>query len=238
MIFSDIRTRTLRRVDEDPAAPVSYTAADAGNAINEGLQFFALLTLCVERTVSFPVVAGTGLYHMLLTYADWLVPLRIAQAGVKVRPARLGDLAARDLAWRLASGAVSRYAHLGFDFLALYARPTSGTLQIVYAACPAVLAADGDVPEIPVEYHPLLVVYAVYRLRFDTGGQDFAAGLPLLKEFLVGAAKMAAFIRARSLGLRYDKLPFELEQYDVSRLVTVRKDLLPGRKEAPSWQST
>jgi hypothetical protein len=238
MIFSDIRARVLKRLDEDPTAPVSYTAADAGNAINEGLQFFGLLTLCVERTVAFPIVAGTGLYHMLLTYGDWLVPLRIAQAGVKVRPARLGDLGARDLSWRLASGAVSRYSHLGSDLLALYKRPTGGTLSIVYAACPALLALDADVPEIPAEYHPLLVLYGIYRLRFDTGGQDFAAGLPLFKEFLAGAAKMAGFVRTRSLGLRYDKLPFELEQYDVSRLVSIRKDLLPGRKEAPSWQST
>jgi hypothetical protein len=238
MIFSDIRARVLKRLDEDPTAPVSYTAADANNAINEGLQFFGLLTLCVERTVAFPVVAGTGEYQMLSTYADWLVPLRIAQAGAKVRPARLGDLAARDLAWRAASGAVSRYSHQGGNLLVLYKCPTGGTISITYAACPAILAGDNDVPEIPVEYHPLLVLYGIYRLRFDTGGQDFAAGLPLFKEYLAGAAKMAGFIRTRSLGLRYDKLPFELEQYDVSRLVSIRKDLLPARKEAPSWQST
>lgn len=233
MTLLEIRTRVLRRAGEDPIAPVSYTAADADAAINEGLQFFGLLTLCVERTVSFPVPGSTGLHRMLLSYPDWLAPLRIAQAGVKVKPSRIADLAALDLTWRLASGTVSRYAHLGFDLLALYKRPTAGTLDIVYAACPATLAADGGVPEIPVEYHPLLASYALYRLRFDSGGQDFNAGLALLKEFLAGAAKLGAFVRTRSLGVRYDKLPFELEQADLSRLTSIRKDLLPARKEAP-----
>jgi hypothetical protein len=216
--FLELTTRTLRRSDEDPTTPAAYTVAQAKAAINEGLLLMGLLTLYVERTVSFPVTSGVGLYRMLLTYSDWLAPLRIEQAGVKVKPARLVDLAARDLSWRLASGAVTRYAHIGFDLLAFYKRPVEGNLDITYVACPTPLVADGDVPELPDEVHPLLVKFGIYRLRYELGGQDFNEGLTGFADFIAGAIKLGDAVRVKSVGLGYDLYPIELRQFDVPKL--------------------
>jgi hypothetical protein len=45
-----------------------------------------------------------------------------------------------------------------------------------------------------------------------------------------GAKHYAAYVRSRNLGSRYDKVPFELEKYDMSQLLKLRKDLMPERR--------
>jgi hypothetical protein len=52
----------------------------------------------------------------------------------------------------------------------------------------------------------------------------------LLQAFLDGAKHYAAYVRARNLGSRYDKVPFELENFDASQLLKLRRDLVPSRR--------
>ncbi len=238
MTFLELQTRTLKRLDEDTAAPVTYTLADVKAALNEGYLFFVLLTLCLEKTVSYTVQAATTFQHALTDQADFLAPLRVRAGAAKVRPATLADLDALDPAWKAATGSVSRYGCLGFDLLFFYKRLAApGTVELTYAYSPAEMAADGDVPAIPGEYHPVLPQYAVYRVRESLGAEELVRGLGDLETFLLDAGQLARQVRARSIALGYDKLPFELEKFDLSRLLAVRKDLLPARKEQPAWQS-
>lgn len=205
--------------------PTSYPTLEIIAALNEAQRFACLLTLGLESTVSWPVAAATTFFHMLTTnaglFADWIVPLRIATlTGAKVRPVRLADLTALDGQWTSSPGNPTRYVHTGADLLALYQQAAGGvTLKVTYARAPLVLALDADVPEIPAEYHPSLIDYAIYRCRQSEGAEEFAKTLPLLGTFLDAMQKYADYVRARNKGFLYDSQPFELASFDRSRLL-------------------
>lgn len=223
---------------EGAIGPTFYPQAEINSAINEAQRFFVLLTLALETTAAWavPAFATNGsvpFFHMLQYFTDWIVPLRITLAsGAKVRPARQDEIAALDGQWWNSPGAPVRYAAQGADFLGLYQQPASigTTLQVTYARAPVLLVNTTDVPEIPVPYHPLLIDYGVYRCRQVEGGQEFAKSLVYLDQFFEGAIQYAKFVRARNIGARYDKVPFELEKFDRSKLLKLRPDLPPARK--------
>jgi len=75
MTLSDIRTRALTRIEEDPDDPAWQFAATA--AINEGLRIFVYLTLCLENEREFALTPGTQFYNMLPAWPDWILPLRV-----------------------------------------------------------------------------------------------------------------------------------------------------------------
>jgi hypothetical protein len=234
MQLSDMVTRVSQRLAE-AGIPVFYPSAEIVAALNEAQRFFVLLTLGLETTQPWNVPAATTFFHMLTFFTDWMVPLRITTStGAKVRPSRFEDLGALDSNWRNSPGAPYRYAAAGADFLALYRQPAGSgtTLSVTYARAPVPLVNDTDVPEIPEEYHSKLVAYGIYRPRQVEGGQEFAKTLPMLGEFLDGAQHYANYVRARNRGSQYDKTPFELEKFDRSTLLKLRKDLMPSRPPA------
>jgi hypothetical protein len=229
-----MRTRVSQRLNEG-GTPVFYTAAEINAALNEANRFFVLLTLGLETTAPWAVAAATTFTHMLTVFSDWIAPLRIAtSAGAKVRPATLADLASLDANWISSPGSPQRYVALGADFLGLYQQPAAAgtTLKVTYARAPVALVLDTDVPEIPAEYHPRLVEYGIYRCRQGEGGQEFEKSLKYFDGFLDGAKHYGAYVRSRNIGSRYDKVPFELEHFDRSRLLKLRPDLMPAQEVA------
>jgi len=230
MQAQDIVTRILARLDQ-PASGGYYTPAEALSAANEAQRFFALLTLGLETTASFTTGSTAPFFHMQSTFQDWLLPLRMTAGGSQVRPARLAELDSLDSGWQTSSGAKAlRYAALGFDFLIIYPASQGLTVNVTYARSPVPMVAQTDVPEFPEQCHPAFVDYGVYRCREREGAQEFQKTLPYLERFLGEAKQYASYIRGRNIALRYDKLPFELERVDLSRLLTLRKGLVPERK--------
>jgi hypothetical protein len=230
MQAQDFQSRILTRLDQPTGG--YYTPAEALRAANEGVLLFALLTLGLETTVSFTTDANAPFWHMLSYFPDWLLPLRVSTpAGQKVRPARLQDLDALDSGWQTSTGpAAVRYAGLGFDFFVLYPATQGISVNITYAQAPAPMVAATDTPPFPEQCHPAFVDYGVQRLRFREGGQEFAKALPYLRRFMDEAKSYGNYIRSRSLAARYDKLPFEFERADLSKLLSIRPGLVPARK--------
>jgi len=232
-----MQTVVSQRLNEGNSGPVFYPAAEITAALNEGLRFFVLLTLGLEQTTSWTVPADTTFFHMLQVtsggnpvFPDWIVCLRISDAtGAKVRPARYDDLFALNPQWRNSPGSPVRYCVRGADYLGLYQQPAApAVLNVTYARGPVPLVSGGDVPEIPAEYHPsALVNYGIYRMRQGEGAQEFQKALPMFDEFLKAAKHYAAYVRARNIGSRYDAVPFEIESFDTSQLLKLRKDLVP-----------
>lgn len=224
MTVAEVQTRTLQRLDESASAPVRYDTSEVLAAINEGHRFFALLTLCLEVTgAAFVLTAGTATYHVLATYTNWLVPLRLrvgGAGGAKLEPGRLAEFDARNPSWQAEAGTPQRYAHLGFDFLAIHPRPAGSgvSLDLAYARSPVVLTS-ASTPEIPAEDHPALIDYAIPRLRAKEGGAEFSAALAHFDRFLDAAAKRADYVRARNRAQGYDRGPFEVRGFDRSALV-------------------
>lgn len=231
MQAEDMEDRVLARLDQPGGG--YYTRAETRAALNEGIRFFTLLTLGLEATANFPLAAATTFYHAQQTLPDWMLPLRVQlDGGAFLRPRRLEELDALDTGWQSSSGTPSHYAAMGFDFLAIYKQPTgsSNSLQVTYARAPVPLVLDTDAPEYPEDLHPAFVDYAIPRLRFREGPQEFSKSLPYLGRFMDEAKRYGNYVRARSLALRYDKQPPELERMDLSKLLKLRSDVMPARK--------
>jgi hypothetical protein len=232
-----MQARVSQRLDEGASGATFYPDAEIAAALNEAERCFCFLTLALEKTASWAVPSyiangSSPFFHMLPVFPDWIVGLRISTAsGAKVRPSRLEDLSAVDAGWWNYPAEPTRYVALGADLVALYGQPAAAiTLNVTYARSPVALVNPTDAPEIPEEYHPELVNYGIYRLRQVEGGQEFEKALPLLASFLDAAQRYAAYVRARNIGSRYDTVPFELENFDRSKLLTLRPDLPPNRK--------
>jgi hypothetical protein len=223
-----------QRLAEGASGPVFYPTAEITAALNEGNRLFVLLTLGLETTQSWAPGIGNGRFHMLGTFADWIVPLRITgSAGGKIRPARLDELACLDSTWPTTTtpGDPQRYVAMGNDFIAIYPTMTNNlTLTVTYAQAPVALVNATDTPAVPAEYHPKLVDFAINRMRMVEGIEEYDKTLPLFGSFLEGATHYGNYVRARNRGAQYDKVPFELEKYDKSRLLKLRRDLVPTRK--------
>ncbi|MCC7235600.1 MAG: hypothetical protein IT163_09875 [Bryobacterales bacterium] len=170
-------------------------------------------------------------------FGEGSIPGWAASLITKLRPARLQDLRALDRAWMTAAGTPDRYAFAGVDVMTFDRIPSTvgQTVYITMARAAAPLAGDADAPEIPASHHEALIDFAVFWLRAKEGGSEFLSALGGLARFFDSARQLAAFVRARSLALRYDHVPSELERFDLSRLLKVRTDLPPHRREvAPS----
>jgi len=222
--LAELRTVTLQRLGQDPTVSGYFTGAMATAALNRSLRLFVLRSLCVERTDTYTLTAATTWSHVLTQLADFLLPLRLEYSGARLRPARLSELDALDAGWQASAGNPERYSLAGLDLLAVYKQlAAGGTLTVIYAAAPTRMTGDAHVPEIPAEYHDDLVAGAIPLMRLAEGGQEMEKALPGLKRLLDGAAKLAGYVRQRSLDLRYDRLPAELERYDLSRMLAIEK---------------
>jgi hypothetical protein len=206
----------------ESAAPVFYPALEITAALNEAQRFFCVLTLGLEVTATWTLTGGQTFYNMLALFPDWIAPLRIMDGlGVKVRPATVADLNSLDPQWISSPGGPSRYMSLGAGFIGLYQQHVgAGFLTVTYARAPVVMVGDGDVPEIPTEYHPCLIQYAIYRLRQVEGGIEFQKALKNFASFLSSAQHYGDYVRTyRNRGSRYDMPPFELRKYDLAALL-------------------
>lgn len=217
MTATEISARIITRIDDDPISPVSVTAAEVLDAINEGQELAALLTLCLEKTVDLNLSGSTAWYAPRPLFPDFLVPLRMSVGGVRIRPSTLAELDAMNGDWQATAGTPTRYCTAGSNLLAVTPQQNC-TAQFTYAYSPAALTGS-DTPQLPAAYHPDLVEYGVYRVRLKEGAQQLARGLQNLNVFLDHMQALGELVRARSRAARYDVQPFALALFDRSKLI-------------------
>lgn len=223
MTGAQLITAITFRLGDDANLP-SETYYDRGEvlvALNHVYRMMCFLTLCLETTVTYTLPANTAFVKMLPNYSDWILPLRIRLTGAaKIKPNRLSEIAALDSAWSTTTGTPERYALLGFDLLCVYKVPAANTnLDIVYAHTPAALQDDGNSPLLQTEYHQALIDGAIPLLRAKEGGQEWQKTLPLWDRYWNATMKLANYVRARNKERGYDRMPFELQRFDRSRLM-------------------
>jgi hypothetical protein len=236
MNLSTMQTLVSQRLNEGQTAPTYYPAAEIAAALNEAQRFFILLTLGLEATSPFTVPgfapgSPNTFFHMLSFFPNWIVPLRITTtAGAKVKPARGDELFGLNPQWVSSVGPIQRYMTSGADLLGLCNQPAAATvLNATYARAPVALVNPDDVPEPPAEYHPQFVDYAINRMRQNEGAQEFEKTLPLFGNFMNAATLYGNYVRSRNRGSQYDKVPYEIEKFDMSQMLKLRKDLMPQR---------
>lgn len=215
---------------------VYYTENEIRHAINVAQRLFCLITLCIERSVSFPLVNGQCFYTIDSVISDWIVPLRIGFSGVRLKTETLQSLDALSGAWRLTPGAPRRYVQDGFNLLGVSPQPASGVnaLTVVYAAEPSEMIADSDFPEIPPEQQILLPDAAFYLLRLKEGGAELQAAVKYWQRFLEGAQKYQSFTRARSRAQLYDRVPPDLSTFEKGRWEIKLKNQTIGKPRKES----
>lgn len=198
-----------------------YPPQNVLDALNEAQRFFCMLTLCLEKTASFPLTGGTVFYHVRQTLPDWLVPRRLLNSnGMRLRPCRLHELDAVNSGWQSTPGTPQRYALAGIDLLATYPQSAAAdTLTMVYACAPAALAAQTDTPQIQENSHFALANYAAYALRQAEGGQELRKFLGYFNDFLDEAQRVQQLVKAKNRDAQYETAPFEVSLMDRSRLI-------------------
>jgi hypothetical protein len=77
MLVSELSTKILRRLGEDPAAPAFWTDTEVLAAINASERAFAFLTLTLEDTFTLSLTPGQHFYRGLAQRSDWILPLRV-----------------------------------------------------------------------------------------------------------------------------------------------------------------
>lgn len=222
MNLAGLQTTVQERLDDDGTY---FPLPTITGALNEAQRLFVLLTFCQEKTVTWSVPAATPFFHMLSLYPDWILAKRLAISGTPLRPVRLSDLDALDATWQNSTGSPSRFANLGFDFLALYQQPaTLASVQLTYVQSPPALVNSTDVPAISEQYHPALINFAEYACRQGEGGQEFQKVLGRLDDFLQEAIRAQAYYKAPNLDSRYEVQPFNITRQDLSKLLKFRMD--------------
>lgn len=232
MTFGDLKSHVCMLLGESRTAPVFYTFPEIEAALNQAQRLFAFLTLCIERSVSLALESSVFFGSQLPS--DWVLPLRIkdttlaaAPSNAKVHPARLEDFIAENLWWQYDVGLPKRYAVLGSSGLVIFpaAAAPGGSVRVRYAAMPVLMDSDGDIPEIPAEYHNTLADWAVVRLRCKEGGQEFMKEMARSQHFFEDAKKLALWTRSRYLGLGYDTVPSEevIQAIEGTWLSTLKK---------------
>jgi hypothetical protein len=161
VLASDLQTRILERLGEDPAQPVFYTAADALAAINLGQRIYAFLTLSLEVQRPFQLTAGNQTCALQKQFGDMIVVLRCewrnqsatdATVGAanfnipvfndqmvntppaatpKLQPGALHQFAAQDNGWYGKTGMPARYNAMGFGLLTFDRQPDADYTALV-----------------------------------------------------------------------------------------------------------
>lgn len=187
-------------------------------AVNEGQEFASLLSLCLQKTVPFPLTAGVYFGTFLTAFPDYLCPLRLSIAGTRLRPSTLADFDAENDSWQSTPGTPTRYTTIGFNLWAVNTAPPAVTANFIYSHAPATMT-NASTPEIPEEYHQSLVRFAKYRVRIKEGAQGLQRGMQDLNRFLDDMTRLADCVRGRSKAAKFDTLPIELQLFDRSRLM-------------------
>ncbi|HEX8183282.1 MAG TPA: hypothetical protein VF747_00985, partial [Blastocatellia bacterium] len=122
------------------------------------------------------------------------------------------------------STAILHYSAQGYDSFAIFpqAQNAGMAVMVYYAATPTALANNSDVPEIPEEQQSCLIDFAQWWLRAKEGGAEFQSTTELLNRFLDTAQKYGDYVRARSQGQLYDRVPIDLSRFDRSRFIKLK----------------
>ncbi len=229
----------LSQLDDEMA--VHWTPAEINHGLNVGQRLWCLLTLCLERTVDFLLSTdGRAFYSISDQITDYLVPLRVSLYGVRLKADTMHNLDLRSTTWRKTAGDPVRYAQHGFDLLAITPQPTTGmpVLAITYAAEPAEMVFDSDVPDIEAEQQIWLEDFATWYALLKNGGAELKAGVMYLNQFLDAAAKYGHFTRARSKAQMYDNYPPDLSTFERGRFLIKLRNEPAQRKEAQTPKGT
>jgi hypothetical protein len=162
--LGDIKRRARNIVGDESG--VFLEDADLLDYANDGLVDLARKTEFLKTSTTISVVANTAEYALP---ADFIVEKRATLSGTSLRHSTLELLDQLDVGKDVAGNTDSPYFfYIWGNKVGLYPTPSTAVvngLKIWYVQAPTLLAADGDVPGLPIHMHEDIVRYVVARCR-------------------------------------------------------------------------
>ena len=200
MTRGEIRTLARALISQTDTANTDYTNTELDSLIEIGIRFLASLVKWPRDKGTWTTTQGTGAYTLP---SDFIAPLYVDFGSVStegdVKPLDLiteAELRVIDPNWQDettgSQGRPERAIVLDRETLFIHPRPdaesASKTLIMGYVYAPAVLGADGDTPELPVNYHDLIPRYVQYQCYMGKLAKNEQA--PSLLSAIVEEAKL------------------------------------------------
>lgn len=142
----------------------SLTPLYIRNQLNQGQTFIASRTLCCDSVYTTNSVAGQATYGLSNEMVYGSIKF-VAYAGDELRPVPKPETS-------LSQG-VPREYYLLEKTLGLYPVPASaGEIKVISYEIPPAMTTDGSETPIPLEYHDLIVDYALWKAFQQVGQKE------------------------------------------------------------------
>lgn len=202
MTFAEQKTEVFRRLNESSSSPTYWTESDVEGALNEGYAEISDVSEWYERNASISKLKNRTYYDLRTNLSDtFLAPRRCfnPQTNQWLDPISVRTLDFKTYRqWELNPGEPQKMFMRGLWWLGIYpkAGADSGTLQLYYTALPTEMAADGDEPAFPQEFHLGIVSYALYELRYQE--RETAAALRYFAEYKEYETALRGYVEQRT----------------------------------------
>lgn len=191
MNLGEIRRRVQAKLGDTAGAEV--TSQSVADWTNDGIREIARRIGQPQATATTPTVVNQAVYS-IATFAADVMRLRSVMLDGSVLESLSIEDADTLLADRERTGQISgqpRWFWIWADSINLWPPPSAvGTLKLFYIKRPPEVAADADVPQVPLHLHPDLVDYVVAQ-ALDSAGEAATAERKLAR-FDASAREAAA----------------------------------------------
>lgn len=180
MNFGAMKAETFRRLSESSGAPVFWTGADVEEALNEGYYDFAEQTRAVERSAEVGCVAQVPYMDARTALPYPFLGLRRVlsrQLNTPLTTTTIDAVDRQDFRWEMSSGSARKFMVRGLYTIGLWPVPnTRETFRMSWTSLPSRMVDNADEPELPVEQHEALILYALYDLKVQEDETTLALG--------------------------------------------------------------
>jgi hypothetical protein len=166
MTRRDLTARILRELNDDPATPTYWDAAEIHDYLDEGHEIIAEATHVVVRTFLIPRRTGVQVYQLPGIGTDILAPYRVWLPDLhrRLEAHTLVDLDTRHQRWLEVSGEPWWWYPISWDQFGIWPSPQTGTgwLEVNCYCWPSPLADDAQAPEWRETTHQALTTYGTW----------------------------------------------------------------------------
>ena len=203
---ADIAAETLRRLEEDPSAPLFWDLANESfQAVVEGMNELCLVSgePEIKQVSLFTLAANTRFFTIP---SGGIVLQRLEGPGF-IRKTNVFELDALNRSWLVETGAnLKRWFPFGIGQFGIYPKLTAPVdVSLSYIRIPVTTEppyTGAEAVPFREEYREALIDYAEHVLRLKEGGQDFTDSMPAYDRFLARAGELSKY------GQRLGKLKF------------------------------
>jgi len=185
MTKSEIRTRILRALNDDPDVPVFWTKDEIDDYIADGMEILAEESGNLKRTYHIPRRAGAMIYHLDGVGENIMVPFRIwlPDLSRRLEAWSITDLDGRHEAWMTVTGDPWVWWPIDHQQFGIWPVPATGGgwLEISCYVWPQPMQNDSDRPEFLQPDHEALTMWGEVegRLKQHHAGE----AMDLLAQF-------------------------------------------------------